>query len=133
MKANELMIGDWVATKKGDGQVDTIQDNDVIFTSAIQGIEGAAYLQETDPINITEGFLLRNGFTEQPDVPEDCVNYIYNNDGKIVYIFRQPWDNFSIDANFQGRLSMTIKYVHELQHILRLIGLNDLADNFKIA
>ena len=66
-------------------------------------------------------------------VPEDCVNYVYNHDGKIVYISRLTGDNFSIDANFQGRLSMQIQYVHELQHILRLIGLNDLADNFKIA
>lgn len=132
MKANELMIGDWVVTKKGDGQVYIIQDNDVIFTSAIEGIEGAAYLEETDPINITDGFLIRNGFTEQPDVPEGCVNWVYNNGGQIVYISRLPWDSFSIDANFHGRLSTQIKYVHELQHILRLIGLNDLADNFKI-
>ncbi|MBQ0088527.1 MAG: hypothetical protein KBT27_04250 [Prevotellaceae bacterium] len=29
-------------------------------------------------------------------------------------------------------ISIQIKYVHELQHALRLCGLNDLADNFKI-
>ena len=39
---------------------------------------------------------------------------------------------------FQGEygnitdFSMRLKYVHELQHALRLCGLNDLADNFKI-
>ena len=140
MRANELMVGDWLNSKKGFCQINSIYLFTVIAISGDEAYKkGAESTLELDtefdisPISITEEILLANDFTKQPDVPEGCVNWVYNNGGQIVYISRLPWDSFSIDANFHGRLSMQIQYVHELQHILRLIGINDLADNFKIA
>lgn len=131
MKANELMIADCVRyvrfLQTETGKIEIIQPYHIKTTN-----DSWLNIEEANPISITEDVLKANGFTEQPDVPEGCVNYVYNNGGQIVYISRLPWDSFSIDANFHGRLSMQIQYVHELQHILRLIGINELADNFKI-
>lgn len=39
---------------------------------------------------------------------------------------------YSFDCDQYERLIFVASYIHELQHALRLCGLNDLADNFKI-
>lgn len=127
MKANEVMIFDWVLFR---GILSQETELHQIEADDFSGTE--LYFSALHPIKITGEILLANDFVGQPDVPEGLFNYVYNNGGQIVYVSPLPWDSFSIDANFNGRLSMSIQYVHELQHTLRLIGINDLADNFKI-
>lgn len=127
MRPNEVMIGDWVLYR------DTYTQETELHQVEADDFSGTErYFAALHPVKITHEILEANDFEEQPDVPEGCFNYVYNNGGQIVYVSPLPWDSFSIDANFNGRLSMSIQYVHELQHILRLIGINDLADNFKI-
>lgn len=122
MKAQDLMVGDWIIVDNEAMQVMPTLIDALFYDEPIKA----------EPIAIDGAILSANGFAKQPDVPEGLFNYVYNNGGQIVYVSPLPWDCFSIDANFNGRLSMSIQYVHELQHILRLIGINDLADNFKI-
>ena len=44
---------------------------------------------------------------------------------------RLDWEEGKDDGAY-ANISMPIKYAHQLQQALRLVGLNELADNFKI-
>ena len=75
-----------------------------------------------EPIKIDDAILLANGFEN------------YKNTGSLRF-FKRDAVKFE---KIQGMLySFTeqingIEYVHEFQHALRLMGLHELADNFKI-
>lgn len=87
-------------------------------------------LNEADiqPIPLSPEILTKNGFTltksgdfyKLIDSNYDWSVEISNNDNRIGYV--------SGDGNVTKRFN----YVHELQHALRLCGLTDLADNFKV-
>lgn len=128
------MVNDWVKTDDGISKVVSIpdafhidvEDNDYTYD------EYLVY-----PIPLTEEILKANRF--------DIVQ-----DGNMLTIWKQK-DNeyggevyditiyamvndFRCDCSirFHGAIRKTIYYVHELQHALRLCGLDELADNFKI-
>ena len=93
-----------------------------------------------EPIPITEAMLLDNGFKAHPNVVEDCMEYVYikelgGKEGAFIRVFVTPLgkDYYTVEHHGIGNIDLTIQHVHELQHVLRLIGLTDLADNFKIA
>ncbi len=123
MKASELMIGDWVKTDDGtskvvslhDGWHIDVEDNDYTYDE-----------YQVYPIPLTEEILKANGF----ELDEDGWRYRY-------YI--EEDDDFFILYLTDGRIDisiaeseMVLRYVHLLQHALRLCGLSELADNFKI-
>lgn len=80
--------------------------------------------KEGSPLPLTEDILKANGF-ECFVLPNHKKLYSYNN--KEIILF---W-NDGAEIDLLG-VSRTIISVHELQHALRLCGLNELADNFKI-
>lgn len=120
MKANELMIGDWVYMKSHKGfesqniKVETIPDasSDVHY-----GHIGAYPISEDmdfrdiedshlEPIPLTPEILEKNGFV----------------------LFDSNWwyGDLRISISYSlvcGKL-LHFKYVHELQHVLRLCGFN---------
>ena len=102
MKATELMIGDWVKSRTG-------------MNVKIVGINHD-YPSVYEPIPLTAEILEKNGWWQ------DEIDGTYHNT-MSVYGRKAP---FSI---LDG---VAINYVHELQQALRLCGLKDLADNFKI-
>lgn len=120
MKTSELMICDWVTVIQDDGAGVNKQwsDNDYIETNA----------EYCEPIPITEEILTLNGFkdgilhTEHVDKVVNLVNSkIVNEDGICMWYLSIPsWTR------------LPIRYVHELQRVLRCCGLFDLADNFKV-
>lgn len=109
MKAKELMIGDWV------------MQNGVV----LQMLPHMMLQCNFSPIPLTAGMLENNDIYdiyEKDDIPLFRTYKL-----KTQYGFRSQNCHpctISISAN--------ILYVHELQHLLRLCGLNDLADNFKV-
>ena len=132
MKAAELMVGDWVCLKD-DIKCELPLKVDGVLTDDIS-LEGEGFLGGAEglirPIPLTPEILEKNGFVF------DCVfwtiaNPRYNNVRMVTY--------YSIDDDvadaFLGHWAFdenyAIDYVHELQHALRLCGLNELADNFK--
>ena len=131
MKANELMIGDWVGRVFDDKRIDYRQV-DWIRTGEI----GMRYQKVwaigcIEPIPLTTEILEKNGFVFDCDF-WTIANPRYNNVRMVTYYsigddvadaFLGHW---AFDENY------AIDYVHELQHALRLCGLNELADNFKI-
>lgn len=118
MKASELMIDDWVEIQdtpryykveginilaKGDACRLTFEDY-VVDT----------WCDRVKPIPLTEEILKPNGLD-----PISCCD-----------LSMPHW--FMSLRSGNHHVEMPFQYVHQLQHALRLCGLNDIADNFKI-
>ena len=140
MKATELMIGDWVCLKD-DTKSELPLKVDGILIDDIS-LEGEGFLGGVDglvrPIPLTPEILEKNGF--EMFKYDGWVHY-YRIFGNSVIPFvlhsmiggemlSQEVDIFSTSTNTNRGID--VNYVHELQHALRLCGLNELADNFKL-
>lgn len=139
MKANELMISDWV-TIKSNGKVPDVNvkitslDLDNKITVDPRVCDNLLREDELLPIPITEKILVGNGFFKNIDSEIAFTMDTYVGDCHI-------WLQFINESIFLGlakygagsfKLRKYIKSVHELQHALRLCGLSDIADNFRI-
>lgn len=107
MKANELMIGDWVNLSKGSWS-----ENRQVELTDIEMIAESVYLAE--PIPLTAEILEKNGF-------------VYN-----AIPFVDGWEQFGLTLYRGGNgyridcginVSLIIDYVHQLQNALRLCGI----------
>lgn len=133
MKATELMIGDLVCLKD-DIKCELPLKIDGVLTNDIS-LEGEGFLGGAEglirPIPITPEILEKNGFVFDCDF-WTIANPRYNNVRMVRYcsIDEDATDAFlghwAFDENY------AIDFVHELQHALRLCGLNEIADNFKV-
>ena len=125
MKATELMIGDWVCLKD-DTKCEFPLKVDGVLTDDIS-LEGEGFLGGVDglirPIPITPEILEKNGWKEY----EYWLEY---QDGKNTIQCSPPNMLGMINGVFIEHFKC--EYVHQYQHLLRLCGLNKLADNFKI-
>ena len=114
MKVTDLMIGDWIEDGYKQAQVSSITcDGIVETTAAISNIEVVA------PIPLTEEILTKNGwdFTKR--------KYgIYCKEDKFhnVELSRDD-DGFYWSINTDEYEILRIHYVHQLQHLLRLCGI----------
>ena len=109
MKATELQIGDWILY--GDKPVKVLQLS-----------ENGKY-GWVKPIPLTTEILEKNGWKE--------TQYWHEyQDGKSTIQCCLP--------DMRGRINgieiehFKCQYIHQYQHLLRLCGLDELADNFKI-
>lgn len=111
MKATELMIGDWCKMKLSSGTT--------WFTDKV-GCISPDNGMEYEPIPLTPEILEKNGFEKKGIklIAREGVYYIDVVDCGTEFKV--------IDEN------IIIHFVHELQHALRLCGLDELADNFKV-
>lgn len=114
MNANELMVGDWV------------NYHDIFNTIAPADFCHKEWLEEIKPIPLTPEILEKNGFTNNPYFKGIYIKEI-NKRCQITYDVDTP----CLMINFRGGYvsKKDIKYLHELQHALRFIGLSDIADN----
>lgn len=135
------MTGDLVKVTKGNLTVKVVDINssrDYIGFINVESDERyleAAYLKYIEPIPLTEEILKVNGFINHEDngwklykLWEWSVEFYYYRDGSVLKISREI-------EGYKGVDDCHVCYqchVHELQHALRLCGLNELADNFKI-
>lgn len=108
MKANELMIGDWVK----------VYAESKYYTKQI-GIIQLILADYSEPIPLTEEILKANGFIKGD------IDFGYSLFSDVSFMI-------DIDNAEKGIVTKEMRYVHEVQHALRLCGLNELADNFKI-
>lgn len=131
MKATELMIGDWVMYHNTPRQVVYINDrrlrelhnNEVGFTHDEDEWIAA---HNASPIPLTPEILEKNGW--EKSIGENPVEVWAI--GKGVYLHKTD-NGYKLREGAEFNVP-SIHDVHELQHALRLCGLNDLADNFKI-
>lgn len=125
MKVTELKLGDLVAYKDKVGKVD-VYVPPVLYVDA-EGESISTILADSDlqPIPLTDEILEKNGwFLRRPKV------YLLEHDGSILKIsvgedFCTVWLK-----NFDAKVWLAeIEYIHQLQHILWALGIDD---NLKI-
>lgn len=131
MEATELMIGDWVKWKNKYVQVASVSG--IVWSFGHIGV-GLAYcnddhlleshdIKSISPIPLTPEILEKNGWKEAQFWHE-------YQDGKNTMQACLP--------DMRGRINgieiqyFKCEYVHQYQHLLRLCGLNEMADNFII-
>lgn len=122
MKANELMIGDWVMINPiSYYQVEQIRVEFGELRIYLKGTEVFATENEIMPIPLTPEILEKNGF--------DGVS-VYNWSDDIYLVSLYHWDIgkwevviYNLDRD-QFIIRLYITYVHQLQHALRLCGIN---------
>ena len=121
MKANELMIGDWVLAIDTIGAKRCIalilELKDVPYLAC--GIWGEIHKYELlEPIPLTHTILEKNGF-ERLGTDYILMNYPFG--------LTNPSAPDDYKDNYWLRVaakSVNIKYVHELQHALKLCGID---------
>jgi len=136
MKVNELMIDDWVLDTFGKPMKvrDIITfDNKYSAKRYVNGNSlegGGAYSQREEninPIPLTPEILEKNGFVS---ICDDYFAYYFN---KLEIREREITAEGLYEYELEiGGVWVFIHYIHELQHILRLCKLNELADNLKV-
>ena len=112
MKANELMIGDWVLY--GDVKCKIlcfIHDKCEVKLRRTGITLNPAPLKEFNPIPLTSEILEKNGWRYN-DLP-----------------FVQGWEQYGITIidnriTFGQNVSVKVEFVHQLQHALRLCGID---------
>jgi len=134
LEAKDLMIGDYVMVKTIDGKQKIVKVAEII-EEAIFANDDSCYYEETiDSIPLTEDILKANEFinpTKRNNSKPKRLNYSawYSNDTTIT--FYGVYTEIEVGTTTCSYLG-NIKYVHELQHILRVCGLPDVADKLKL-
>lgn len=123
INVKELMIGDYVdVTGHGNpierGIVKEIYNDKI--TIALKDCDGIFAGNEISPIGLTEEFFIKNGF----EAINENFSWLFKNTTAIVKIIHRNCSKCEI-------YGINIKYVHEFQHFLRLVNLQDYA-NLKI-
>ena len=128
MKATELMIGDKVMVKV----LSQIPNTYVLHTWTANDYSRDIQVK---PIPLTAEILEKDGWERDID-----KEWEYNNSHILPhYCYQWEKQNVKIEM-YAGLEGFTISLiigrrfyaVHELQHVLRLYGLDELADNFKV-
>lgn len=135
MKAEDIMINDLV---KSQGKVERVYG---IYENRIYTFNGNDRSAEKfEPIPLTPEILEANGFKLDKKYRTLFGGVVYEAHIGDTYILIQkckdwgqdPKKYINILASLSGYHILYPEYVHELQHALRLCGLNDIADNFKV-
>ena len=142
MKTNELMIKDWVRCDDVPCRIWMVDWQHNLVRCHHNGNERMCGTEETTPIELNENILLDSGFEilHNSSISMKCFasndkvdSFIYltfykKGDGKIslerIYLEKQ--------AKTTTINTISINFVHELQHILRSCGLNEIDDKIKV-
>ena len=140
MKCKELQIFDWIQDENGspmriikvgrDYACATFGDNECPWAFEDDDVQ-------PEPIEITEDILKQNkwevqGYTLLPSehyyVKDECGNYLLLSHGTLSIWLACGEANDGVFSD----VTVPCKYVHQFQQVLRLVGLSEIADNFKV-
>ena len=142
MKCQELQIGDWITDGHGFPMQITNVGDDYAYAT-FEGNEGEPWEfndkdEQPQPIEITDEFFSKNNWGKYNYyLPYNLHKYYYVKDeGGNHLICKNSWV-LSIWFNWikggvYADIVVPCKYVHQLQQVLRLAGMTELANNFKI-
>lgn len=128
MRAKDLMIGDWVLMNSGPAKVSKTYEDSIIFEDKF----GAGISQDSFGVPLSEELLEKNfpkrdseaDYVKERMESGFSVNWfpISDLDGVFFLILDMPYklDSARIEHIHKG----TFKYVHEVQHLLRLCGID---------
>ena len=144
VRCNELMVGDWIADNNGfRWQIICVGDDYAYAT--FEGNEGDPWEFEDEddqpqPIEITDELLKANGwevrsyyssfhnFSDYSFMRDANGNHLELKQGTLSI-----WNEYEPDNDgVYSDIVIPVKYVHQLQGALRLAGMTDMANNFKI-
>ena len=140
------MYGDWCRDGHGFPMQITNVGDDYAYAT-FEGLEGDPWeLDDKDckpsPIEITEELLEANGWKRAPYMafPWDSfvmTYYFVKDEGNTHLELKSNtltiWFNYEKDNDgVYSDILIPCKYVHQLQQVLRLAGMTELADNFKV-
>ncbi len=134
MRVTDLMIGDWIQTPKGSMKIRAIsQDGTVLCGSTTSPSDWEKFTEyEIRPTTIDLDTLERNGFVDCSTDPVFCKRELEDRENSLkihlqdypgddwdwlctVYLTRNPENPIPI-------IQLRISCMHELQHILQLVG-----------
>ena len=125
------MVGDWVAIPHGFAMQIVDVGEDYAYATW-EGNESDPWEfcdkedDEPEPILLTPEIMEKNGFWEMENVNNGAEEY-------IVYAIAGLTFHYNRDNDYYfPNTPISWKYVHQLQQVLRLAGLTDMANNFKI-
>ena len=129
MTREELMIGDYVQVNGEVCKVISISYFDIGISDSKEDFY-QEHIDNIKPISLTPEILEKNGFVKYNEV-SDTPPYDKDEEGNMYYSYRgeqkfwgwwQPNNVYLIPVN--AMVDLEIKYVHQLQHALRLCGIN---------
>ncbi len=132
IKAEDLRIGDIVRINENDsiknGLIGKVTDIDslreykekkgAITLNTDDGWYLGIWCCDIDPIPLTPEILEKNGWER-----DELVTYIYGYEAHNIEVICIPNSEW-VYVTFKGETIHSIKYVHELQHILWALGLD---------
>ena len=126
MKANELMIGDWVQTPNGCRRVEELSSKNVI----IEWSDYGCTVEDVLPIPLTKEIMEKNGFTivdvgdNGPSTPPKNRNrfekWFCQTTWQDIYVW---YDRLMKNWCLHGINQVHFNSVHMLQHTFRLYGI----------
>ena len=142
MLCKELQYGDWCCDLHGFPMQITNVGEDYAYATW-EDNEGDPWKfddkeDQPQPIPLTNDILRNNDWRERPlvlslDYSVLSYNFVKDEGDTHLEIKRDTliiWFNY--EKGLCADIIIPIKYVHQLQHALRLCKLDELADNFKI-
>lgn len=133
METTDLMIGDWVKSLKEDhsgeyGQVIDISHHDTVLLE-YKCVNYYTDVEHIEPISLTPEILEKNGFVSKKGRFMQLGNF--DNPPLILWhlvddpILRHPKNQLEIHHGAESiHVSFMCHYVHQLQHALRLCGID---------
>ena len=146
IRCRDLMVGDWCCNLHGFPMQITNVGDDYAYAT-FEDNEGDPWEfddkdNQPQPIEITRELLKANGWRAESFMASPwngfvLTYYFIKDEGDIHLEFKcntlTIWFNYEKgDAGAYADISISIKYVHQLQQVMRLAGLTDMANNFKI-
>ena len=122
MKCQVIMIGDWVQINDIPHKIEAIDitdaevqaDGEVFYVGEDRYSSG----DKIDGVPITCEILEKN---------EDGIHFIWKRGTLSIWLDDEKYN----ERRCQNAI-IPVKYVHQVQQVLRVIGLDELANNFKI-
>ena len=145
MKTNELMANDLVCYNDEPCRIWMVDYQYNRVRCHHNGWEWTCETEEIDPIELTDKILMNSGFeivydssvsmkcyaTNDKDSAFIYLSFCKKSDGKIN-LERIYFESESKITTNTININVNINFVHELQHILRIFGLNDIDDKIKV-
>ena len=142
MKTNELMVNDWVCCNDEPCRVWMVDWQYSLVRCHHNGKEWICGTEEIAPIELSDKILLDSGFKIIYD-SSVSMKFRAKNDEEDVFVYLTFYKKSDGRINLEKIYleiesktiiinSTNINFVHELQHILRICGLNDVDDKLKV-
>ena len=138
MKANELtsrdlMIGDWLMHANGTPMQVTKITTEHFACAENGGANCWEYNNNFKPIPLTPEILEKNGFNDSIIEAQKRIRFVVLcKEYQLTYYFNSNWFSIYKDSNVSGSdypiftcaFQERIRYVHQLQHALKLCGID---------